>query len=207
MTRSHLVILVRMLLGSLIAAAVVYQFIYGQQHNPNFDVTNFFSFFTIQSNIMASAVFLAAGLGAFTGRKSGIFDALRGAVTLYMAMTGVIYALLLSGNEVSLQTTVPWVNLILHYIAPVVMVSDWLINPPRQVQGRVAITWLAYPLLYVGYSLIRGSEVQWYPYPFLNVSQHGYMQVLLNCIAISCGVVALCWVLYKLGKLQRQQRK
>jgi hypothetical protein len=35
------------------------------------------------------------------------------------------------------------------------------------------LAWLAYPAAWLGYTLIRGASVDWYPYPFVDVSQLG----------------------------------
>ena len=50
----------------------------------------------------------------------------RGAATLYMAITGMIFSLLLSGADV--QTPIPWVNSTLHYVFPLFIVIDWLVD-------------------------------------------------------------------------------
>jgi hypothetical protein len=37
----------------------------------------------------------------------------------------------------------------------------------------VIFAWLAFPLAYLGYSLVRGLAVDWYPYPFLDPDESG----------------------------------
>jgi hypothetical protein len=69
-------------------------------------------------------------------------------------------------------------------VIPAAAVVDWLADPPRSRFGwKVAGGWLTYPVAWFAYTLIRGSLVGWYPYPFVDVSQHGYAQVLLNALA------------------------
>ena len=63
--------------------------------------------------------------------RTAVFDSVRGAVTLYIAITGAVFALLLSGLQESLDTHIGWVNFIVHKLIPVVLVVDWLIDPPR----------------------------------------------------------------------------
>jgi hypothetical protein len=41
----------------------------------------------------------------------------------------------------------------------------------------------------VAYTLIRGSVVDWYPYPFFNVGENGYLSVGL----VSAGIAVLAW--------------
>lgn len=79
-----------------------------------------------------------------------------------MTLTGVIYFLLLRGLEEQLQIPVPWVNTVLHYVIPavVLVLADWLaVLPPRTVRVREALVWVLFPALYVPYSLIRGGVV------------------------------------------------
>ncbi len=162
----------------------------------NFNPANFFSYFTIESNIIA-AFSLLIGAWMVSRRKSGTGLALlRGAATLYMVMTGVVFAILLSGYE-SL-TALPWDNIVLHYIMPVALLVDWLIDPPKvTLTWRRALIWLAYPLTYLAYSLIRGSIVGWYPYPFLNPDKNGYVGVVLISLAITVVALGVVWLLLR----------
>ncbi len=93
------------------------------------------------------------------------WDDLRGAATLYMVATGIVYNTLLLDVDVGNLAT--WVNNVTHRIIPLVMLADWLIAPPRDRIGRrTTLLWLAFPILYCVYSLIRGLFVDFYPYPF-----------------------------------------
>jgi hypothetical protein len=68
----------------------------------------------------------------------------------------------------------PWVNIVLHYIMPVVMVVDWLVLPPKTTLSlQQTAYWLIYPLVYLVYTLVRGAAVGFYPYPFLNPATAG----------------------------------
>lgn len=165
-------------------------------HNGN-SVINFFSFFTIESNILAALVLLIVGFGALAGAKAyRTFAFIRGAATLYMVITGIVFALLLAGLEQRLQVTVPWINIVLHYIMPIVMLVDWLLFPPKfAFTFRQTLLWLIFPLLYLVYSLVRGPLVGWYPYPFLDASQIGWMSVAIMSVAIAIGAAFLAWLL------------
>ena len=157
--------------------AMTYQFTLLQEH-PTFDPGNFFSFFTIQSNILAAVALVLTALVRLSER-SRLFDALRGAATFYIASTGVVFALLLSGLQEQLDTHNAFVNFVVHYLIPIVLVADWIIDPPRHRLGvTTALAWLAYPLAWFAYTLVRGSATDWYPYPFVDVSRHGYGGVL-----------------------------
>jgi hypothetical protein len=192
--------LTRILIGLVVLTAICVQLTDSLQQGK--DVLNFFSFFTIQSNVLAAFILLIVGFGTLVKKKgSPQFAFLRGAATLYMIMTGIIFALLLSGLQQALQTTIPWVNTVLHYIMPVVMLLDWLLYPPAQrVRFKKALWWLVYPLAYLIYSWIRGAFTHWYPYPFLNPEANGWPAVIGLCGIIGIGIVGIIKVVTLRGK-------
>lgn len=153
----------------------------------SFDAVNFFSFFTILSNLItAVALFVAA----VTAPSRGV-DLLRGAAVVYMVTTFVVVVVLLSGAD--LQLAVPWVDFVVHKLMPVVVVLDWLLVPPRRhlSLGRCMI-WLAFPIAWLAYTMIRGPIAGWYPYPFLNPSRPGgYGSVAVTVVVIAVGMVLL----------------
>jgi len=162
--------------------------------------SNFFSYFTIESNIIAATLFLVSAFYVFANKKSKKLDFFRGAATLYMVVTGIVFAVLLSGIEGVALTALPWDNLVLHYIIPIAIAIDWLTDSPsRKITFKRALVWLVFPLGYLAYSLIRGPIVNWYPYPFLNPANGGYGQVLVTAIVISVVGVALAWLVSRIG--------
>lgn len=121
--------------------------------------------------------------------RAPLFDAARSAVVLYIGITGLVFALLLSGLQESLDTHIPWVNFVVHKLIPIVLVVDWIIDPPRhRVRVRVAAAWLAYPVAYFVYTLVRGAYVDWYPYPFLDADRLGYGGVILRSVFLAAGM-------------------
>lgn len=184
---------VRVALAVLIVIAIGRQLLSTMQL-PTFAPANFFSYFTNLSNLFTAGVLLAVARSG--GRPSHAIDVARGAATLCMAMVGIIFSVLLAGLESDL---IPWVNFVVHYLMPVVTVLDWLFDPPRTRLGiRDALLWLAIPLAYVAYTLVRGSLVHWYPYPFMNVELHGasvvamYLGIMFaGSVILAAGIVAL----------------
>jgi len=155
---------------------------------------NYFSYFTILSNIFAVAIFLA------WMRPSGTYDLLRGAVVVYMAVTGVVYGLLLAHYPVSVAA---WINDMEHRVMPVVVVADWLIAPPsRRVPWRRVMIWLVFPVAYLIYTEIRGPIAQWYPYPFLDPRIGGYGRVAAYSAGIAVAFVLFSWAVAALGSLR-----
>ncbi len=166
---------------------------------------NFFSYFTILSNLLAALVFLgAAAYLALHREPVARDDLLRGASVLYMAITGIIYATLLSKYELGL--TLPWVNAQLHFVMPAAVVVDWLYQPQRtKLTARQTWWWLGFPLAFLVYSLVRGPIAAWYPYPFLDPNlAGGYGGVALYSIAILAVILGMSWVLRNLGNRLRR---
>ena len=192
MKKHTLIALTRLLFGLIGLAAIIIQLVQNIQQGLN--IGNFFSFFTIESNMLAVALLLSIGIYGLLGKQEGKQIAfLRGAVTLYMTMTGVIYVLLLVNTP---QMTIPWINTVWHYGMPIVILTDWLIFPPKQrISFTQALLWLMFPLAYMMYSIIRGTLTQWYPYSFIDPIVNGWPQVLVTNIVIGIGVIALSWLL------------
>ena len=165
------------------------------------DLVNFFSYFTIQSNLIGVAVFLV-GAARWRAARSASWDLVRGGSVVYLTVTFVVFALLLSNTDV--DTAVPWVNTVVHEIFPIAVITDWLIDPPRTaITFRQSLVWLAYPLVWTGYVLVRGAIVGKYPYPFLDPANGGYGMVAVYVVAILVFGTLLCaacaWVGTQLG--------
>lgn len=170
----------------------------------SFNPGNFFSFFTIQSNLIAAGVLLAGAVRRRADRSPAL-DLVRGAAVVYMTATGVVFFLLLRNTNV--DTAIPWVNSVVHELMPLVVIADWLIDPPgaRLAIGQ-ALTWLIYPLAWVVYTLIRGAIVGWYPYPFVDPANGGYASVALSCLVIAVFAAALCLVVRAVGNALGSRR-
>ena len=165
-----------------------------------FVLLNFFSYFTNLSNIFASVVFIVGAIALVTFREpTPTQDVIRGASVVAMAVVGVVFSLLLRNED--LGTLLPWVNFIVHFLMPIVVVVDWLAQPPKShITFRQTLYWLIYPLLYLVYCLIRGAIVGFYPYPFLNPAKiGGYGVVALYCVGIFVLFLVFGLVLQWLG--------
>ena len=194
MTRERWISLFRYGFALLGLAGLTAQYLYNVANIPDYKPANFFSFFTVESNIIAVVSLLISATYAWRGTVPRWVHYVRGAATIYMTVTGVTYSLLLRNVEV--DTAVPWVNLVLHYIIPIVMIVDWLIDlPPFRIRVGSAMVWLIYPILYLAYSLLRGPLVDWYPYPFLDPRPEGYVPVIITSIGIAIGGLILALIM------------
>jgi hypothetical protein len=172
----------RLVLGALTLAAIGWQLAIHMA--AGYSVVNFFSYFTNLSNLFAAGILLRFAALSWAGRQPSPTDErLRGMAVVYMTVVGVVFAVLL--RNVDLGALRPWINVLLHYVMPVVVVADWLTRPgPPPSGARDRLLPLAFPLGYVGYVLARGAAVGWYPYPFLDPRFDGYSGVTVHVIAI-----------------------
>ena len=154
-------IIFRTLFAVVAVGAVVVQML-GLLDNPTFRPLNFFSYFTIQSNLIGAAVLLVGAIRRDIHTPT--FDLVRGGAVVYLVTTGIVFSVLLSGTDV--DTAIPWVNSVLHEVMPIVIVVDWLLDPPsRHITYRQSLLWLAYPPIWVAYTLVRGSDRRLVPVP------------------------------------------
>lgn len=155
-----------------------------------------FIFFTVQSNAILVAV-VGYELIAMARHKSPLPLPIKGAATLYILITGLVYNIILAPTvHVAPGTvTVPIIgrtpsNVLLHIVTPTLALLDWLLfETHTALRWRTALLWLAYLFGYLGFVLIRGllidaslvsSNGTRYPYPFVNVDRIGYGGVAVN---------------------------
>lgn len=171
----------------------------------NFDKFNFFSYFTVESNVAAAFVLVALEFRPGSALER-IARTIRPAVTLYMTMTGIIYAVLLAPASADVGLTAQWVDVIVHEIAPLVVFLDWILAPPdRRLVLRDIGAWLIFPAVYIVYSLVRGPIADWYPYPFLDPNlDGGAAKVAIVVVVLVPCVVLMAWGLVKLAALGRR---
>lgn len=188
----------RVALAALSLWAVFLQAQYLIQLN-RFELSGFLSFFTIQSNLYVIAVLLIESLGG-CGLSNPTRSSLRGAAVLYMAITGIVYAVLLANLPIVKEIVHPIADAIHHLLIPIWVLFDWVASPPQdRISMRRALWWLVYPLVYLFISLLRGTLTGWYPYPFLNPAGPGgwtgigvvSFAILILGLIILCGIVSL----------------
>ena len=166
-----------------------------------FNVTRFFAFFTIQSNLIGVAAF-AWLIARPVAPRTRAVELLRAGAAVYLTVTFFVVIFLLSGVDVQLQLV--WVDVVLHKIFPIVIVLDWLLDPPRmRLVTRDIATLIVYPLIWTGLTMVRGALDGWYPYPFLNPANGGYGQVLITAVAITFGFVVISAAIIWLGNARR----
>jgi hypothetical protein len=141
---------------------------------------NFFSFFTVLTNVLVAVALTLPVVGAGTrlGRWAGS-EGVRAGVTLYAVVVGLVYHFLLHATW-NPQGWALVANILLHYVMPAAILLDWLLFTAR---GRLrwidALKWLTFPLIYGGWTLVHGYAADWWPYWFIDVPALGLARAAL----------------------------
>jgi len=175
--------LVRLVVAVTIVVALTAQYIHGSDR-ATFSSANFFSYFTVVSNILVVVVMLALAARP-TLVNDPRFTGLRGTETLCITATGLVYAVLLAPSAADVDVNLRWVDLVVHTLAPIVGLADWILDPPRTRPTLPAtVAWLAVPAVWLPYTMIRGPIADWYPYPFLDPDKESVGSIIVTCIGI-----------------------
>jgi hypothetical protein len=162
-----------------------------EQNRPDLvtRVVRYFSYLTIWSNLLVAWSTFTLALGR--DRDGRVWRALRLDAVVLILLAGVVHFFFLR----PLLDLHGW-DLVadrgLHLVVPVLAVAGWLVFGPRgRAATRDVLPSLVVPAVWLGYTLVRGAFVSWYPYPFIDVGEHGYAVVLLNCAGIAVLMLVL----------------
>ncbi len=152
-------------------------------------VLRYCSYLTIWSNALVA---WSAGTLAFgRDRDSRIWRALRLDAIVICFGGGVVHFFFLR-PLLDLHGVDLLADKLLHLVVPLLAVVGWVAFGPRERASLAdLVPFLVVPVGWLGYTLLRGAFVDWYPYPFIDVTEHGYGVVLLNALGISAFLVAL----------------
>ena len=155
----------------------------GDFDTPAARVANLFTLFTVLTNLVVAASCLQCAFRPDV--RSTFWRTLRVDAVLGIVIVAVVYHTLLAGLD-DLRGTEVVVNLLWHTVIPIATVLGWLVFGPRGALDVRVVAWsVAFPLVWLGFTLVRGAVIDWYPYPFVEVSELGYAQVALNCLGIT----------------------
>ena len=171
---------------------------------PHFHLTDFV-YFTDQSNLLLVVVMAWGALAAFT-RRAGPPPWLWGAVTLYLLITALVAQLILDPPEPGAEIVLLGLTKVgvVHQLAPIAAFVHFLLMVPhRRLRIRLALYWLAYPVAYIVFIVVRGlaSPDSAYPYGFIDVDDIGYGGLLLNILIYGFGFWVLGLVLVGVDRL------
>jgi hypothetical protein len=181
----------RVTVALLIVGALGWQFRWSADNSPTFSAANFFSYFTVLSNVLLAVTFVALAVRPALSQHVP-FLTLRGIATLGIIVTGLVYAILLAPVSADVDVTLRWVNFVVHTLAPLVGLVDWLVDPPSGRPPWVTMaSWLAFPVVWLVYTTIRGAVTDWYPYPFLDPGEESVGSIVATCLVITALFVIL----------------
>ncbi|MGO4701693.1 Pr6Pr family membrane protein [Dyella sp. 2RAB6] len=166
----------------------------------------YFGFYTILTNILVALAFTACALGP------------RGSVTRFFNRPGTCTAVAMSIVVVSAVYNVMlrqlwhpqgwqlFADATLHDVMPLAFLAYWWFAVPKTAVSRRQIpAWLGYPAAYFAYALARGAVNHWYPYPFLDVTSLGYLQVVVNALLVLLFFIAVALALVALARWQARR--
>jgi hypothetical protein len=172
-------------------SAFIYSFFADYNH-----LVNFFSYFTIQSNLLVICWFtLSIWKDKFSFTRSPI---IRGGLLVYITVTMIIFFTLLFKEYVGLSLVTTYV---LHLILPLSFIVDWFLDKPRErIKLKSALGWIIYPTIYCLYTIIREMLVGWYPYYFLSpIRMHSYINVGIAITGLTVFFLVITLIVYKLN--------
>lgn len=144
-------------------------------------------FFTILSNLTTAIVFTGIAFGSLKLRHPLMLAGL----AMTMALVGAVFELMLR----RIVHPTGWrlvTNALLHDAVPLLTVAAWLFLAEKG-RLRARDPWLIaiFPIVYLGYALVRGATGGFYPYPFIDPGKIGWAGVTAYVVTISA-IFLLC---------------
>ena len=167
-------------------------------------------FYTFHTNLFVAFWYILAGAFPHNGKPSfWLHTSVKGAITAYITITGLIYNTLLIPVERAYRGYIPFASIVTHIFVPLIMILDYLLAPVvDKPDWRRLWLWLSYPLLYAAGVIVGGSISGNYPYPFIDPQQVGsILQLIINYAALILLHLGLAALYLAIGryKYKRQQ--
>ncbi len=105
---------------------------------------------------------------------------LKGAITVYITITFVVFAVMLSDlyHPTGIDS---FLSVCSHYLIPIMFVVDWFIfETDNNYEWRYLAYWIIYLLLYLIFTIVYAYFTNNYLYPFLNIQNLGWGKFTLN---------------------------
>ncbi|HRF09366.1 MAG TPA: Pr6Pr family membrane protein [Xanthobacteraceae bacterium] len=155
---------------------------------PGETFVRFFSYFTVLTNTLAASALTSVMLGhshAFLTRPR-----VQTAIAVYITIVGSVYFLIL--RHLWQPQGPQWLaDTLLHYVMPALYVLFWLFFVRKEtIIWRDSLVWLIFPLAYVCAVLARGVPSKFYPYPFIDANELGYLQIAGNSAVLLAAFLA-----------------
>ena len=179
---------IRLITGFGLIGSVIWQ-VTDRTLNNNFRPFEYFAYFSIVGAVFAGALLLATGVRAFKQLEEGKrLEIARLSLTVAMIVVVVVYHALLADVASDVRDgDYVWPvfpNEFIHTYGPVLIVIDYLLsNKEFKLRMRAAFWVVAFPLLWLTFSVIRGIITNWWPYWFINPNGEGGVSGMLSYIA------------------------
>lgn len=141
-----------------------------------------------------------------------ILPKLKGAITLYITITFLVYHFVLVPSTSTINTSYEMFglpDLIVHYFVPILMIFDWILFDKKNVfTNKDPILWLILPYFYLIFLLIRGciggpltSTGSKYPYFFLDIDKLGLLKVFTFILLLSVVALLVGYIIFAIDSL------
>lgn len=194
---------IRVAAGAVGVAALAAHLVYSLGSGPT-ALPNFFSYFTMQSAIAATILWLTGGAIALSRPVDPAWlVTLRLLVTTNQIVSGVVYTVIVTESvSRGLSIQVPVSSQVLHYWLPAVALLDWLVSPGRpRPRWSTLLAVPVFPLVWAVFTMIRGDLVGWYPYFFLDPFQVTTPELLAYSGGVLAFILLVAAVLLGLGRV------
>jgi hypothetical protein len=153
----------------------------------------YFTFFTVQANILVVLMLLAFALRPKIEEWT-VHPFERSAIASYIAVVALVYLTTL--RELWAPQGWQWVaDVLLHYLMPLGYLAFWLfVMRKAGLCWYDPLLWLIYPVFYLGFVLVQARVTGFYPYPFIDVSRIGYGPMALNALGIAAAFLVAGFV-------------
>lgn len=185
--------LLRLIAALLLVTSITTEIVDRVTHNSWLPWT-YFSYFSIETALIATVVLFAGGVNALRLRQeSERFTAVRMSLLVYALMTAGVYAVLLRFQADTSYATIFWPKEVIHLWVPLYILFDWIFAPGREpLRWKWLWTTLVFPVLWVIYTYTRGAITGEYPYRFLSPeSSGGWLGVAAYLLGIGLFALAV----------------
>jgi hypothetical protein len=160
----------------------------------------FFSYFTIQANILVVLMLMAFALRPKI-EEWAVHPFERSAIASYIVVVALVYVTTL--RELWSPQGAQWLaDVLLHYVMPLAYLAFWLVVMRKAgLRWYDPLLWLIYPVFYLGFVLAHGRFTGFFPYPFIDVGKLGYGTMMLNAIGIAAAFLASGYVILVVSRL------
>jgi len=184
-------------IAALVLVALVGQLVLLARDHDS--LVNYFSYFTIQSNIVVLAMSLMTV--ADPERDDLLSQVVRLAAMTAITVTGVVYGSLI-GPFVNPTGAELVFTSILHYAVPALTIVGFVFVGPRVELRPAALAFMAWPLCWLAYTMIRGAvsdpgfvredaPPSSYPYSFIDADVHSTGTVIAYIAGVAVLLVAV----------------